>query len=94
MSIQSAIHNRNLLSFMYHGRPRLVEPHTYGIDGKGHKALRAYQIGGSASERIPCWRTFHESEMLALSVSAQQFLGPRPEYKRNDEAFATICAQL
>ena len=94
MSIASAIQTRNLLSFTYHGRHRLVEPHTYGIDGKGHKALRAYQIGGSASERIPCWRIFHESEMLALSVSAQRFAGPRLEYKPNDSAFATILAQL
>jgi predicted DNA-binding transcriptional regulator YafY len=84
MLISAAIHSRNVLTFSYHGRQRVVEPHTYGIDSKGHMALRAYQIGGSASERIPCWRIFHQSEMLFLAVSAQQFDGPRPEYKRND----------
>ena len=94
MSIASAIQNRQLISFTYHGKSRLVEPHTYGIDGKGHRALRAYQIGGIASEDIPCWRIFHESEMLALSVSGQRFAGPRPEYKTSDAAFSTILAQL
>jgi predicted DNA-binding transcriptional regulator YafY len=94
MQIANAIRGRNVISFLYHGKNRVVEPHTYGIDGKGHKALRAYQIGGNASERIPCWRIFHESEMLSLSVSAQKFAGPRPEYNPNDPAFATILAQL
>lgn len=93
-TIADAIHNRQVISFDYHGKHRVVEPHTYGIDQMGHKALVAYQVGGTASERIPCWRTFHESEMRALCVLEQKFAGHRPNYRRNDPAFATIFAQL
>lgn len=41
VSIATAIQGRNLLSFMYDGYRRMVEPHTCGMDTKGHMALRA-----------------------------------------------------
>ena len=95
MKIADAIRSQNVLTFNYHGHPRVVEPHTYGIDQKGHNALRAYQIGGTSdSGRIPSFRIFHESEIVALSVSEQKFAGRRPGYVANDPLFATIYAQL
>ena len=48
MTISSAIHDRHLLSFTYDGFPRVVEPHCYGTDKKGHPALRAYQVQGGS----------------------------------------------
>jgi len=95
MQITSAIRNRQLLSFTYDGFTRTVEPHTYGIDTKGHKAVRANQVsGGSESGEHVGWKLFHFSEMRALSVLPQQFSGPRPKYKRGDKAFSTIHAEL
>ena len=95
MSIASAIQNRNLISFNYDGHSRTVEPHTYGNDGKGHPAVRAFQIlGGSNSGEYVGWRMFHVNEMRGLSILPQQFAGPRPGYKRGDKAFSTILAQL
>ena len=95
MQITSAIQNMNLLSFVYDGFQRTVEPHTYGIDTKGHKAIRAYQVsGGSESGESVGWKIFHVSEMHGLSVLPQQFSAPRPKYKRGDTAFSTIYAQL
>ena len=44
MVISIAIRDRQLLSFNYEGYGRLVEPHTYGVDSKGHPALRAFQV--------------------------------------------------
>lgn len=48
MKITAAIHHRNLLTFVYDGFRRTVEPHTYGMDKKGHMALRAYQVSGGS----------------------------------------------
>lgn len=95
MTIASAIRNRQLLSFSYDGFARVVEPHTYGIDGKGHYAVRAYQVrGGSESGEFVGWKLFHVSEMHQLSVLAEHFSGARPKYKRGDTAFPTINAEL
>jgi hypothetical protein len=95
MSIPTAIQGRNLLSFMYDGFCRTVEPHAYGMDTKGHMALRAYQVnGGSNSGEYVGWKLFHINEMLNVSVQPQAFAGPRPGYKRGDKAFASITAQI
>ena len=95
MKITDAIRNRQVLTFLYHGHTRVVEPHTYGVDQKGHRALRAYQISGtSGSGSVPEWRIFHEAEITALSDSATKFAGRRPGYVVNDTFFATIHAQL
>jgi len=95
MSIASAIQDLQLLSFTYDGRSRVAEPHTYGIDAKGHVALRAYQVqGGSESGEYVGWKLFHVNEMRGLTVLQEHFQGARPKYKRGDSAFSTIHAQL
>ena len=95
MNIEKAIHGRQLLSFVYDGYRRTVEPHTYGTDAKGHLALRAYQVGGgSDSGEHVGWKLFHVHEMLGLTVQPQSFANPRPGYKRGDKAFAKITAEL
>lgn len=95
MSIVTAINGRNLLSFIYDGFHRTVEPHTYGMDTKGHVALRAYQVGGGSDSGASVgWKLFHVHGMLSVSVQPQCFAGPRPGYKRADKAFASITAQL
>ena len=95
MTIASAICNRQLLSFSYDGYARVVEPHTYGLDGKGHYAVRAYQVqGGSESGEFVGWKLFHVSEMCQLTILPEQLSGERPKYKRGDKAFSTISAEL
>ena len=94
-AILSAIQNKQALSFSYDGYSRVVEPHTYGIDTKGHAALRAYQVrGGSESGEYVGWKLFHVNEMCGLTVLSEHFSGARPKYKRGDSAFSTIHAQL
>jgi hypothetical protein len=95
MSIATAISNLKLLSFDYHGHSRVVEPHTYGVDTKGHRALRAYQVrGGSRSGASGGWRVFHERDMSNVTVLSEGFTGPRPDYKQGDSQFRSIVAQL
>ena len=95
MPIKSAIHNKSLLGFTYDGFLRVVEPHTYGVDSKGHGAMRAYQVrGGSESGEYIGWKIFRTSEMRQVTVLPEHFIAPRPKYKRGDSAFSTIHAQL
>lgn len=95
MLMADAIQAHRLLTFTYNGYRRTVEPHTYGIGRKGHRALRAYQVGGgSESGEFVGWKLFHVHEMDGISASPQSFHGPRPNYKRGDQAFARIEAQL
>lgn len=95
MTISNAIASLKLLTFEYDGFPRVVEPHTYGLDAKGHRALRAYQVrGGSDSGEFVGWKLFHERDMSGIRVLSESFVGPRPKYKRGDKAFRTIIAEL
>lgn len=95
MPIAEAIRTQHLLTFNYDGYIRTVEPHTYGTDRKGNRALRAYQVGGGSEsgERIG-WKIFHERDMTGLAVLPHSFQGPRSGYKRADQLFARIEAQL
>lgn len=95
MNITSAINERHLLSFTYHGFQRVVEPHCFGIDKKGHPALRAFQIqGGSESGEQAGWKLFHASEMRQITVLAAKFAAPRQGYKRDDKDFMRIETQI
>ena len=42
-TIINAINNMGILSFIYKGKPRVVEPHAYGMGSDGNDLLRAYQ---------------------------------------------------
>lgn len=87
-AIISAIQGQRTLTFNYHGERRTVEPHCYGLDTKGHEALRAFQRGSKG------WRLFHVSEIAGLVDVGEGFDGPRPDYKRNDKGMSRIYAQL
>jgi hypothetical protein len=50
--------------------------------------------GGSESGEFVGWKLFHAHEMHDISAAPQSFHGPRPNYKRGDQAFARIEAQL
>lgn len=86
-TIIDAIRNRRVINFTYDGERRSAEPHCYGIDTKGHEALRAWQ-------RNKGWRLFHLSEIRQLSVDAATFTGPRPGYNPNDKHMQRIIVAL
>ena len=95
MTIKSAIQNKQLLGFVYDGYSRVVEPHTYGTDTKGHSAMRAFQVtSGSESGEYVGWKMFHTSQMRQVLVLSERFSGPRPKYVRGDSGFSVIQAQL
>ena len=93
--ICQAISDLQLISFIYDGHSRVVEPHTYGVDIKGHRALRAYQVRGYTKlGQLPAWRFFHVDRISGLTILQETFAGPRDGYKRLDAAFDTIQCQL
>lgn len=95
MGIAEAIRDRRLLRFSYDDALRMVEPHCYGTDRKGQALLLAYQVGGgSESREYVGWKTFRVDDMVAITVTADTFAGPRPEYRRGENVMARVIAQL
>ena len=92
-TIVDAINHRHLLSFMYHGYGRVVEPHAYGRDRTDIEILSAWQISGKPLDS-PDWRLFLIHEITALQVLEQQIAGPRRGYQRNARNMTTVYAQL
>jgi hypothetical protein len=83
------------MSFRYHGAARTVEPHTYGVDLRGHRALCAFQVGGGSTSGVGVgWKTFHIDEMENLVVLPKTFRGVREGYQCGDKNFKMIIAEL
>ena len=95
MTIAIAIANRRLLRFTYGRQLRVVEPHTYGRNQNGKLAFRGYQTGGGSNSGDPVgWRIFLERDMSMVTLSTEQFPGARPDYRRGDNMFSQIIAEL
>ena len=93
--ICDAIQNRNLLKFTYHGYPRVMEPHAYGLSQKGHEVIRCYQTGGtSSSGTVSPWRLVRVDQIVSLTVTKEHFVGERPGYKKGDKDMPTIFCEL
>lgn len=95
MKITSAIRNKKLISFRYHGHERTAEPHTYGLDLKDHRAVCAFQVSGGSSSGVDVgWKTFHIDQMEDLTILADSFSRARNGYQRGDRSFNKIIAEL
>jgi hypothetical protein len=89
-TIVDAIEHRRILDLRYHGTSRLVEPHIFGYDAKGHLALSAYQLSGTGGG----WRMFHVAEIERLDETRRRFSRSRPDYNPDDPAFGGVVARL
>jgi hypothetical protein len=93
-SLYAAIKTRHQVRFTYNGKPRICEPHDYGMQ-KGHARVLTYQVGGeSSSGRLPDWRWFDVAKMSDFEVLDQPFPGNRPapsgRHHRWDELFIRV----
>lgn len=94
-TIVGAIQNKEVLSLVYDGISREVEPHTYGVNSRGNEVLRCYQVsGGHTSERSTEWDLLKVSKIVALAKTGARFAAPRPGYKRGDRGMVTIYQEL
>ena len=94
--ICEAIQEQKFLQIYYEDGYRIVEPHAYGENTKGHELLRAYQVQGSSeSGEYRGWKLFRIDEMHSIHVLNDNFDGPRQGYRRDDSALnLTIYCQL
>jgi len=79
--IKQAIENKQLLSFEYKDKKRLVEPYTFGQSKQGKDTLSAFQIeGGSDATADMTWRQFPLREMKNLKLLDDKFEEIREDY--------------
>ena len=92
--LKKAIRERRLVAFTLAGRPRLAEPHDYGLIDHEPR-LFFYQVGGESSSRTPLgWRWAVLSKVSDLQMLDRHFRGPRPvpsgKHVKWDKLFATV----
>ena len=75
--LRTAIEQKRLIRFNYKGKPRIVEPHDYGLH-KGLVKLFGYQVGGLSSESLPNWRWVLVNSISDLDLLNRTFPGRRP----------------
>jgi hypothetical protein len=63
----TAIENKRMIHFVYHGKDRLVEPHDHGILN-GSVQLLSWQVAGRSSRRLPNWLLTKVDEMTDLAA--------------------------
>jgi predicted DNA-binding transcriptional regulator YafY len=90
-----AIRERRLLSLGYGRTLRVVQPHVYGDDHAGDRLLSAYQVSGeSASGASRGWKSFRMDRVTSVELTDESFHHARPEFQRDDGAFARIVCQV
>jgi hypothetical protein len=75
--LRIAIGQKRLIQLVYKGKPRIVEPHDYGVHN-GSVKLLGYQVGGSSSGSLPNWRWMEVNSVSDVHLLDNTFLGGRP----------------
>jgi hypothetical protein len=93
--LMRAIGERYLIEFAYKaGRPRIVEPHDYGIRN-GVECLLGYQISGESQSRSPHgWKQFEMVHVRQLRVLERQFTGTRADSAQQHRKWDTLFARV
>jgi hypothetical protein len=93
--IRLAIREHRLLMVGYGDALRVVQPHVYGDDHAGERLLSAYQVsGGSASGASRGWKSVRMDRVTSVELTDESFHHARPEFQRDDGAFARIVCQV
>jgi len=92
--LRTAIAQRCKVRFSYQGKPRIAEPHDYGIQN-GRALLLTYQTGGqSNSGRLPAWRWIDVSKITDLEILDSKFAGnreaPSGKHHQWDQLFSRV----
>lgn len=92
--IVDAIENQSVIEFYYDGELRVVEPHCYGVTTAGNEGLRAFQIDGYSSTGKLGWKMYDLGKADDITITENQFEGPRPGYQSGDKGMSKIYAEL
>jgi hypothetical protein len=90
-TICRAIGKRRLLSFVYKGSVRTVEPYILGYEEGGGLTLSAVQVLGSSGKGF---RSFSVEGISALVMSDRHFQRDHPDYNPRDRFFAQVICQI
>jgi hypothetical protein len=93
-TIIDAIKNRRVLSFIYDGYHRVVEPHAVGSSTAGNDVLRCYQTEGGHVTLGHDWDLCELSKISTLQLTGGNFANARPDYKKGDKGMSRIYAEL
>jgi predicted DNA-binding transcriptional regulator YafY len=89
--IKTAIENKQLLSFIYKNKNRVVEPYTFGESNTGKDTLSAFQIeGGSDAYADMCWRQFPLRQIKDLKLLDTKFEEIRADYDPDNARMSFI----
>lgn len=95
LRLAAAVRERRVITFLYDGHERAVEPHACGVGVNGEPVLHGYQFaGGSASGSPPGWRNFSVAKITDLAVGERRFAAPRPGYAKSRPRLAPAWAEL
>jgi predicted nucleotidyltransferase len=87
MLFHDAIDRHRVVRFVYHGQPRIAEPHILGTKN-GRLHVLTWQTGGTSySGSLPNWRRFFVDQLSGLELTDVTFPGPRATLGRRDAAF-------
>ena len=89
-----AIQNRQVLSLVYDGINRVVEPHAVGESKAGNNVLRCYQMQGGHVTPGHEWDLLLLDKIANLRTVGTTFTAPRPGYKKGDKGMIQIYAEL
>jgi hypothetical protein len=91
-----AVAERRVVTFLYQGHPRVVEPHACGIaTATGEAVLHGFQTGGgSTSGALPAWRTFSVAKITSLVATGERFAEARPGYVAQRPPLDPVWAEL
>lgn len=93
--LEQAIKEHYIVTFLYDGCRRTVEPFLIGTTTRGNLSLRGFQISGeSNSRKVPAWRIFHLEKITDLCLTNEMFDGLRPEFNPNDKHMREVYVYL
>jgi hypothetical protein len=90
-----AIREKRLVEFVYKaGRPRVVEPHDYGIR-RGVESLLGFQLHGeSQSGSAHGWKRFDVAQISEFRVLTRRFAGTRADSAQHHGTWDTLFARV
>jgi hypothetical protein len=91
--LRTAIERKRLVRLVYKDKPRIIEPHDYGIHN-GFVKLLAYQVGGASDGQLPNWRWMEVNLISDVHLLDRAFPGGRPnasgKHHQWDQLFARV----
>jgi len=91
--LRTAIEQKRLIRFSYKDKPRVIEPHDYGVHN-GSVKLFGYQVAGLSSEPLPNWRWALVNSISDLTLLHHTFPGRRAsasgKHHKWDEIFIRV----